>query len=108
VYRDLHRNEVGVFLSSSRSSAGEYAMQIIAEDWPTVKHELGGTAKLAEKDGRPRIADALVAAPLTDPEKRRAAFSWLAQRVNDFVNVMRPRVRSAVVNYQAPGGESAH
>ncbi|MCR0985288.1 hypothetical protein [Roseomonas populi] len=105
VYRDLHRDEVGVFLSSSRNSAGEYAMRAIAEDWSAVEHELGGTAKLSEKDGRPRIADALVAAPLTDPEKRRAAFSWLAQRVNTFVNVMRPRVRSAVVSYQAPGGE---
>ena len=30
--------------------------------------------------------------------------SWLAERVNTFVNVMRPRVRSAAVDYQ-PRGE---
>ncbi len=102
VYRDMRQNEVGVFLSSSRNSAGEYAMQAIVDDWDTVKGELGGTAKLTEnKEGRPRIVDALNVVSLDRPEVRERAFAWLAERVNTFVNVMRPRVRSAVTDYSS-------
>lgn len=101
VYRDLHRGEVGVFLSSSRNTAGEYAMQAIAEDWSAVKDQLGGSTRLDEKDGRPRIIDSLTVGPLDRSEVRKRGFTWLAERVNTFVNVMRPRVRSAVADYQA-------
>jgi hypothetical protein len=31
------------------------------------------------------------------------AFSWLAERVNTFVNVLRPRMRSAAADYQSRG-----
>jgi hypothetical protein len=34
---------------------------------------------------------------------RGRAFSWLAERVNAFVNVVRPRIRSAAADYQARG-----
>jgi hypothetical protein len=102
VYRDMRQNEVGVFLSSSRNSAGEYAMQAIVDDWEAVKRELGGTAKLTEnKEGRPRIVDALSVGSLDRLEVRERAFVWLAERVNTFVNVMRPRVRSAVTDYSS-------
>lgn len=101
VYRELHRGEVGVFLSSSRDSAGEYAMRTIADDWASIKDQLGGGARLTEKDGHPRIIDALTFGPLDQPEVRRKAFAWLAERVNIFVTVLRPRVRSAVADYQA-------
>ncbi|HEY3848950.1 MAG TPA: hypothetical protein VGL95_17740 [Acetobacteraceae bacterium] len=104
VYRDLHHNEVGVFLSSSRNSAGEYAMQAIAGNWDAVKGQLGGTAKLTKnRDNRLRIVDSSVVGPLEQAEVRKRAFDWLADRVNTFVNVMRPRVRSAVADYQSRG-----
>jgi hypothetical protein len=103
VYRDLHRNELGVFLSSSRNSAGEYAMQAIADEWKVVKSELGGTARLEEKDGRPRIVDSWTVGPLNQADVRKRGFTWLAERVNTFVNILRPRVRSAVADYQARG-----
>jgi hypothetical protein len=99
----LRHNEVGVFLSSSRNSAGEYAMQAIASDWDLVKGQLGGTAKLVEREGRPRIIDSLVVGPLDQAEVRKRAFAWLAERVNSFVNIVRPRVRSAVADYQSRG-----
>jgi hypothetical protein len=104
VYRDLHHNEVGVFLSSSRNSAGDYAMQAIAGDWNAVKGQLGGTAELAKnRDDRVRIVDSRVVGPLEQAEVRKRAFDWLADRVNTFVNVMRPRVRSAVADYRSRG-----
>jgi len=99
VYRDVRNNEVGVFLSSHRDTAGDFAMRAIAEDWETVGPLLGGTATLTEKDGRPRIGDAFRPGPLDDPEVRGRAFDWLADRTNTFINVLRPRVRSAAADY---------
>lgn len=101
VYRDRARNQVGLFLSSSRNSAGEYASRTIADDWENVATELGGSATLSESDDRPRIGDSLNLRSLEDPAERSRAFSWLASRVNTFVNVLRPRVRSAAADYVA-------
>lgn len=101
VYRDKGRGELGVYLGYSKNSAGEYAMRTIAEDWATVKDELGGNATITQqKDGRVRIGDARSVGSLDEPEIRKAGFAWLADRVNTFVNVIRPRVRSAVMDYQ--------
>jgi hypothetical protein len=98
-YRDMKNNEVGVFLSSHRDTAGDHAMKIIDEDWDTVGPLLNGTAYRTEKDGRARIGDALRPGPLDLPEVRDRAFEWLAERTNTFINVLRPRVRSAVADY---------
>jgi hypothetical protein len=101
VYRVVQPGKVGVFLSSWRNTPGGYAMQAIVNDWDAVKHELGGSARLGEtSDGRPTIIDSLTVGPLDQAEVRKRAFSWLAERVNTFVNVMRPRARSAAADYQ--------
>jgi hypothetical protein len=100
VYRDMQRHEVGVFLSSHRNTVGERAMIAISDEWPVVKDELGGTAWLTEKDGRPRIIDSLVVGAMSQPEARAKAYAWLQEHVNTFVNVLRPRVRSAVADYR--------
>ena len=99
VYRDRTRNRVGVFLSASRNSAGEYAMQRIASDWSTIRTELGSGAELSGDQERPRIEDYLQLSSLDNPAERERAFVWLANRTNNFVNVLRPRVRSAVADY---------
>lgn len=104
VNRDVRRGEVAVYLSSSRNSAGEYAMQAIADDWAAVKGQLGGTVRLSERDGRPQIIDSLKVGAMEQAGGRERAFAWLAERVNTFVNVMRPRVRSAVADYQSRQG----
>lgn len=100
VYRDMAKNKVGLFLSSHRDSAGEYARQVIGEDWATVGPLLGGTAHKTEKDGVPVIGDVLYPGDLNDPEVRARALDWLAERTNTFINVLRPRVRSAAVDYE--------
>jgi hypothetical protein len=77
-----------------------YARRVIADDWPTVKGELRGTAELTERDGRPLIVDRRTVPELDKPEIREQAYEWLAERVNTFVNVLRPRVRSAASDYE--------
>jgi len=79
-------------------------MQAIVDGWDAVKDELGSSAKLGKtSDGRPTIIDSLTVGPLDQAEARKRAFSWLAERVNTFVNVMRPRMRSAAADYQSRG-----
>ena len=107
VYRALHRNEIGVYLSSWRNTVGEYAMQAIADDWDSVRSELGDTARLGkDRYGRPRIADSLVVEALERADVRKKGFEWLTRRVNTFVNILRPRVRSAVADYHARSEQS--
>ena len=103
VYRNMSRGEVGVTLSSSRNSAGDYARQAIVDEWDTVRDQLGGTTKVIEENGRSLIRDSHIFAGLDQPEVRRKAFAWLAERVNTFVNVMRPRVRSAAADFKSRG-----
>ncbi|RUU14984.1 hypothetical protein EOD10_13185 [Mesorhizobium sp. M7A.T.Ca.TU.009.01.3.2] len=100
VYRDARRNEVGVFLSSSRNSAGEYAMRVVVDEWEEIQSQLGGTARIVDRDGRPTVIDSRLVGGLDQSEVRKTAFAWLSERVNTFVNVIRPRVRSAVADYQ--------
>ena len=49
------------------------------------------------------IIDTLQVGSLEQPEVRKKAFRWLAERVNTFVNVLRPRMRSAAADYQSQG-----
>lgn len=104
VYRDKVKNEVGVMLSSSRNSAGEYAARAIASNWEAVRSELGGSVTLSGTEDRPKISEAFRVPNFDNPENRRQAYIWLADRVNTFVNVLRPLVRSAAADYQSNDG----
>jgi hypothetical protein len=108
VYRGFRPDRVGIFLSCHRNTAGAYAMQAIIDEWKAgdaVKDELGGTVRL-DKPARgsvDSIIDSLQVESLEQLEERKKAFSWLAERVNTFVNVLRPRMRSAAADYQSQG-----
>ena len=83
-------------------------MQAIVDEWKAggaVKDELGGTARLykTKRGTLDTIIDSLEVGSLDQPEIRKKAFSWLAERVNTFVNVLRPRMRSAAADYQSRG-----
>jgi hypothetical protein len=99
VYREKAKHSLGVFLSSNRNSAGEFAMQTIVDAWDEIKRELGGTATTIDRDGRTTVIDSRVFPALNTPEGKAHAFAWLAERVNTFINVVRPRVRSAAIDY---------
>jgi len=99
VYRDLHKGEVGVFLSASQNSPGETAMNEIVADWDEIKLALNGTARLTDDPySRKRIIDSRTVGDLKDAALRKEAFDWLAERVNTFVNVLRPRIRDVVAD----------
>jgi hypothetical protein len=106
VYRGFRPDRVGIFLSCHRDTAGAYAKQAIIEEWKeggAVKDELGGTVRLDKpaRGGEDTIIDSLQVESLQQPEERKKAFSWLAERVNTFVRVLRPRARSAAADYQS-------
>lgn len=98
VYRDVRNKEVGVFLSSQRGTPGDRAMNLIAADWEEVAPELGAGARLESKNGRPLISDSRPGVLFDQVASREAALDWLRDRTNTFINVMRPRVRSAVAS----------
>jgi hypothetical protein len=83
-------------------------MQAIVDEWKAggaVKDQLGGTTKL-DKTARgtlDTIIDSLQVGSLEQPEARKKAFSWLVERVNTFVNVLRPRMRAVAADYQSRG-----
>jgi len=109
VYRGFRPDRVGVFLSSWRNTPGAYAMQAVLDEWNAggaVKNELGATAKLSKttRGTLDTIIDSLTVASLDETEVRKKAFSWLAERVKTFVNVLRPRIRSAAADYQSRSG----
>jgi hypothetical protein len=54
------------------------------------------------------IIDSLQVGSLEQPEVRKKAFFWLAERVNTFVNVLRPRMRSAAADYQSQGNRATN
>ena len=106
VYRGFRPDRVGIFLSCHRNTAGAYARQAIIDEWKTggaVKDELGGTVRLDKTTlgSVDTIIDSLQVESLEQPEERKKAFSWLAERVNTFINVLRPRMRSAAADYQS-------
>jgi hypothetical protein len=108
VFRNISRWEVGLFLSYTRGSEGERIVTRILEDWETVRDELGGTVHLLEDvagrkaAGAPRtlIHDALRTEAWTDEAEKTKALDWLRRRTNDFINVLRPRVRAAIADLE--------
>jgi hypothetical protein len=102
---DMQR-EVRHRLKRDGNTPGAYAMQAVVDEWKAggaVKDQLGGTVKLSKTAGSSvdSIIDTLQVGSLEHPEVRKRAFSWLAERVNTFVNVLRPRIRSAAADYQS-------
>lgn len=96
VYREVHKREVGLFLSYEAGSDGERVVRALIEGWDEVGPAIGGHAQHVEKNGRIRIEESRRVGDLSDPAVRDVAFAWLAQRTNVFVNALRPRIRSVV------------
>jgi hypothetical protein len=108
IYRGFRPDRVGIFLSCHRDTAGAYAKQAIIDEWKAgggIKDELDGTVRLGKTalGSMDTIIDSLQVESLEQPEERKKAFSWLAERANTFVNVLRPRVRAAAADYQSRG-----
>lgn len=77
---------------------GEAAIRAVAEDWLTIREELGGRAELEEMNtGRFRIHEFLDVDP-SDAQARLDAAVWVRERLRTYVGVLRPRIRTAVRN----------
>ena len=110
VFRVIAKWEVGLFLSYTRGSEGNRIVTHILGDWETIRAELGGTVHIhVDRAGRkspvaegetPRtlIQDEFRTGPWTDPAEKANAMDWLRKRTNDFLNVLRPRVRAAAAD----------
>lgn len=96
VYRLAKENKVGIFLSGNKQSIGERAMQALEPDAAKIQEELGPTAKVDFSVDRPSIHEDFAVNVLEDPADRAVAIAWLQKRTNDFVNVLRPRIRAAL------------
>ena len=96
-YRSEPRWEVGVYFSFARESIGAQVNDRLLEDSSVILTELGGSAAVEpQRDGRRLFADKIVTGPWTVAAERERALAWLRARTNDFVNVLRPRIRTAV------------
>ena len=105
VFRDIAKWEVGLFLSYTRGSEGERLVMRIIEDWEAVRKEIGGAVHLYVDKGRkaagpPRtlIQDQLRTGPWTEAGEKEKALAWLRKRTNEFLNVVRPRLRAAAAD----------
>ncbi len=97
IYRIEAHWKVGIYLSYTRDSIGARIVNRLLESWPEIEHELGGTVVIeADKLGRRLVQDSLQTGPWTDELQRARALTWLRSRTNDFVNVLRPRVKTAL------------
>jgi hypothetical protein len=72
VYREKAKNTPGVFLSSSRNSAGERAMQAIVDAWDDIRSDLGDTATIIDRSGRKTVFDSKTFPTLNAPEREPA------------------------------------
>ncbi|CAN5637535.1 hypothetical protein BH10PSE14_BH10PSE14_23340 [soil metagenome] len=99
IYRNEARWEVGIYLSYTRESVGARAVGRVLEEWPTISMELGGTITLTtDKLGRRLIEDKFTTGSWLIAEQKEAALVWLRKRTNDFVNVLRPRIKTAIAD----------
>jgi hypothetical protein len=107
LFRNLNLGQVGLTLSSNRDTAGAAAQNAVVEDWADVRQEIGGSPELVivGNDSRTRINEHFAVGDLKDPNVRKRAFTWLADRANLWVNVLRPRIRSAIADAAVVRGD---
>lgn len=100
-YRSEPQHRVGVYLSYGRESAGSSIVESLLKDSDTILEELGGTAQIeAQRDGRRLVIDHTETGAWTNPAERERALEWLRKRTNDFVNVLRPRVKTIALDLE--------
>jgi hypothetical protein len=101
VYREMAKGEVGLFLSFISGSIGQHATEKISEQAEQeILRELGEEAFATDRNGIQTFAETRHFGDLSDGAVRERAIRWLATRTNDFVNVLRPAMRSAILDIQ--------
>lgn len=96
VFRDVRYNAVGLALSSNVGSPGEKASMMLVDQANEISTELEG-ATVDFSQPRPDISQRYLVQNLNDPKDRQRAINWLQDRTNAFINCLRPRIRSALL-----------
>lgn len=96
VWRDIGKGQVGLTLSWSRGYAGEVAAGSVVESWGSFRNDLGGDARIESVRDKLTIYEERQSGDLNNPEVRSAAFEWLRRRLDAWVSVIRPRIRTAI------------
>lgn len=100
-------DQVGLWLVSNRETIGDKALQRVAQDWEDIRPLIGGAPELRPWRAdlsRKWIAEEIPAAPFGSPEDRQKAIRWLRERLNAWVSIFRPRIRSAVADIENEEG----
>ena len=95
-YRSLAQSKVGVFLSYNAGTVGQRASDAVVENWDEYERQIGGRVRVIERRGRRLISDELIVDDLLSDEGSARAVAWLKERLNAFVNVLRPAIRATV------------
>lgn len=95
VYRAASYNTVGLFLSFTKGSIGERVAWLLADQAEALKAELP-EATIDFSGEKPQVWQRIRIPNFDEPSSRAAAIEWLQTRTNEFVNALRPRVRSAL------------
>lgn len=91
------KQQIGLRLTSDAGTVGEQAIASVLTDWNQIKNELGGSAVLEKmSQGRFRITELKKLSKKPPEAERAASVLWMQQRINDYVNVFRPRIKAAV------------
>ncbi len=83
----------GLYVTSNTNSLGEQALQALAEDWSDIREILGGEVQLRMINNRRPMFEEHRAFGSGEEEQ---VIIWLRSRLNEFVNVFRPRVKALV------------
>lgn len=83
----------GLYVTSNTNTLGEQALQEIGKGWDEIRELLGGDVQLRYVNDRRPVFEEYFAFGPADEEQ---AIAWLRSRLNEFVNVFRPRVKAIV------------
>lgn len=100
IWRDIKAGQVGLTLGWMKGTVGETVGHTLIEEWADLSTELGGDAQIVDLKGRTTIFERMEVGDLSNAIVRQRAFQHLAERVNVWVNVFRPRIRSLVADIQ--------
>ncbi len=95
VYRDAALQTTGLYLVGTGTGVGSKVGSSLVARSDEIRLLLGGAADLKKStDGTPYLFETAHFPGLDTPEGRAHATTWLAERTNHWINVLRPLVRS--------------
>lgn len=101
VWRDVSASQVGLTLGWNKGTLGETISHALMENFAQVSEDLGGASQIYTlKNGRTTISERIFVANLTDQATKEEAFKTLRSRLNHWINVLRPTIKSLVADVQ--------